>query len=156
MRHTHTHTQAGTHARTHTHTHTHTQAGTHARTHTHTHILSEHSAASYSYINTWGQTLKFRAELFHCVATIAARGTYFSDTHGHTHTLANCLLNIKLNRHEHRVSRNVGKHSSNPKGSEVKNAKLLSFLDYQQWLPEPHTIHSYTDTLSLTCRTSLQ
>ena len=128
----------------HTTTHTHTHTGMHA----HTYFLNIHQtrAIAIPMQGVKGQTLIYRAELFYCVATIAARGTYFSDTHGHTHTLANCLLNITLNRHEPRVSSNVGKHSSYPKGSKVKNAKLLSSLDYQQWLPEPHTIHGYTDT----------
>ena len=67
-------------------------------THTHTFqtfIRQEPSSGSkaISIQGVKGQPLIFCAELFHCVATMAAGGTYFSDTHGHTHTLANCLLN---------------------------------------------------------------
>ena len=112
-------------------THTSTNTHRHACLHAHIPLNIDPTRAitkAISIQGVKGQTLIFRAELFHCVATMAARGTYFSDTHGHTHTLANCLLNTKLNRHEPRVSSNVGKHSTNPKGSEVKNAKLLSAM----------------------------
>ena len=104
---------------------------THTHTHTHTHtfqtfIRQEPSSGSkaISIQGVKGQPLIFRAELFHCVATMAARGTYFSETHGHTHTLAK--LSTELNRHEPRVSSNYGtpcvskiKHISRPMARHV-------------------------------------